>query len=163
MSKKLITGALALLLLGGCVGGTTDPRQGGLFSYNPEAYEQRLEERRNFLASEDYRAEENESQRLSLESEKSDKAKKLAAEKKRLNALRADLQRSQNRLNNYTAKNARQQRELEDLRARQSELLRASRSLGDVDTEQKRAELARLRQEADRLKARIDKMNRILD
>lgn len=46
----MITG-VTLLLLNGCAGGTTDPRQGGLFSYNPAAYEQRLSDRERHLAS----------------------------------------------------------------------------------------------------------------
>lgn len=40
-----------LLLLNGCAGGTTDPRQGGLFSYNPDAYEKRLSDRESHLSS----------------------------------------------------------------------------------------------------------------
>lgn len=42
---------VVLLLLNGCTGGTTDPRQGGLFSYNPDAYEQRLADRERHLSS----------------------------------------------------------------------------------------------------------------
>lgn len=41
---------ITLLLLNGCAGGTTDPRQGGLFSYNPDAYEKRLADRERELA-----------------------------------------------------------------------------------------------------------------
>lgn len=37
------------MFLAGCAGGTTDPRQGGLFSYDPAAYEQRLADRENNL------------------------------------------------------------------------------------------------------------------
>jgi hypothetical protein len=39
-----------LILLNGCSGGTTDPRKGGLFSYNPDAYEQRLADRERHLS-----------------------------------------------------------------------------------------------------------------
>ncbi len=46
----MITGIM-LLLLNGCAGGTTDPRQGGLFSYDPTAYEQRLADREQHLSS----------------------------------------------------------------------------------------------------------------
>ena len=46
----MITGMI-LLLLNGCAGSTTDPRKGGLFSYNPTAYEQRLSDREKHLAS----------------------------------------------------------------------------------------------------------------
>ncbi|WP_319576593.1 hypothetical protein [uncultured Desulfobacter sp.] len=42
---------LAMLLgLGACVSKETDPRKGGLFSYNPEAYEQRINDRKATLA-----------------------------------------------------------------------------------------------------------------
>lgn len=40
-----------MLLLSGCAGTTADPRQGGLFSYNPDAYEKRLAEREKHLAT----------------------------------------------------------------------------------------------------------------
>lgn len=42
---------VTLLLLNGCSGKTTDPRQGGLFSYNPDAYEKRLADRERELSS----------------------------------------------------------------------------------------------------------------
>ncbi len=46
---KYILWATALILLSGCAGKTTDPREGGLFSYNPNAYEKRLSNRENKL------------------------------------------------------------------------------------------------------------------
>ncbi len=49
--KKYIVSILAILIFGGCTGTTTDPRQGGLFSYNPKAYEERLTDRENQLSS----------------------------------------------------------------------------------------------------------------
>ncbi len=42
---------LGVLLLAGCAGQTTDPRKGGLFSYDPAAYEQRIADRENNLNS----------------------------------------------------------------------------------------------------------------
>ena len=51
MKKRYIIAPLALMILNGCAGGTTDPRQGGLFSYDPAAYEQRLAERENHLSA----------------------------------------------------------------------------------------------------------------
>lgn len=61
----LITG-VTLLLLSGCAGGTTDPRKGGLFSYNPNAYEQRLTDRETHLSSieNDTAAQQRKSARL---------------------------------------------------------------------------------------------------
>lgn len=40
---------IILLVLNGCAGQTTDPRHGGLFSYDPAAYQQRLDERKSRL------------------------------------------------------------------------------------------------------------------
>ena len=46
-----ITNSLLLaLLISGCAT-TTDPRKGGLFSYNPKAYEARLDQRKSELSS----------------------------------------------------------------------------------------------------------------
>lgn len=61
----VITGT-ALLLLNGCAGGTTDPRQGGLFSYDPDAYEKRLSDREKHLSSieSDTAAQKRKSSRL---------------------------------------------------------------------------------------------------
>lgn len=57
---------VVLLLLNSCAGGTTDPRQGGLFSYNPDSYEQRLADRESHLSSveNDTAAQKSKSARL---------------------------------------------------------------------------------------------------
>ncbi len=66
MKKVYLLAGLALLGLNGCAGGTTDPRQGGLFSYDPDAYEQRLAEREKKLSSieKDTAAQKHKSARL---------------------------------------------------------------------------------------------------
>lgn len=51
MKQRYLLAVFAILLLNGCVGSTTDPRQGGLFSYNPDAYEKRLADKENQLAA----------------------------------------------------------------------------------------------------------------
>jgi len=66
MKKRYMVGALAALLLSGCAGTTTDPRRGGLFSYNPQAYEQRLADRERQLSDieRDTAAQKRQSERL---------------------------------------------------------------------------------------------------
>ncbi len=66
MKKRYIISILAILILGGCAGTTTDPRQGGLFSYNPNAYEQRLADRERHLSDieQDTAAQKRKSARL---------------------------------------------------------------------------------------------------
>lgn len=51
MKKIYILVVFVILLLSGCAGSTTDPRQGGLFSYNPDAYEKRLDDREAHLSA----------------------------------------------------------------------------------------------------------------
>ena len=51
MKKNIIFGLLGAFLLAGCAGQTTDPRKGGLFSYDPAAYEQRIADRENNLGA----------------------------------------------------------------------------------------------------------------
>lgn len=71
----LMVAGITIVLLNGCAGGTTDPRQGGLFSYDPAAYEQRLSDREHRLSSieGDTAAQKRKSARLKrdLSSEKS--------------------------------------------------------------------------------------------
>jgi len=73
----LMTGVI-LLLLNGCAGKTTDPRQGGLFSYNPDAYEKRLSDREGELSGveSDTAAQKRKSAQLK---------KNLSSEKNKLN------------------------------------------------------------------------------
>ena len=45
-SSLPISAICGALLLSGCLGANTgDPRQGGLFGYNPKAYDQRIQDR----------------------------------------------------------------------------------------------------------------------
>lgn len=66
MKKRYIVSVLAVLIFSGCAGTTTDPRQGGLFSYDPNAYEQRLADRESHLSNieQDTAAQKRKSARL---------------------------------------------------------------------------------------------------
>ncbi|MBU2431019.1 MAG: hypothetical protein KKH99_10025 [Proteobacteria bacterium] len=71
MKSVICTAAclLMLLSLNACVSSSTetDPRKGGLFGYNPKAYEKRIEERKAILAD-----TESDTQSAKLESRKLD-------------------------------------------------------------------------------------------
>jgi len=45
MKSVILAVVTGILFFSGCAGQTTDPRKGGLFSYDPQAYERRLAER----------------------------------------------------------------------------------------------------------------------
>ncbi len=85
-----------VVLLAGCAGQTTDPRQGGLFSYNPDAYNQRLQERQSHLSQVEQDNRVAEDQALSLESERTAREKEnsiLRAKIKKLSASAARLEK----------------------------------------------------------------------
>lgn len=67
--KLYIISIMGLVLLNGCAGKTTDPRKGGLFSYNPDAYEQRLSDRKHKLHAieKDTRIQKNKNKNLQKE------------------------------------------------------------------------------------------------
>ncbi len=69
--KKNILLAISIMLFTGCAGKTTDPRKGGLFSYNPNAYEKRLNDREQKLESidSDTNAQKRKSDKLKRELE----------------------------------------------------------------------------------------------
>ena len=160
MYRKISVLALGLLLLAGC-SGTTNPREGGLFSYNPNAYEQRLKDRQNILVTERDREDQNVAERESLEAEKNTKTQRLAAEQKKLNRLKKELQQSKARLNNLKASNAAQEQQLEQLKAQQHSLDAQSNSLGEIDTDQKRRQLENLQKQARDLLRKAEALERM--
>jgi len=78
MKKIYLMTGVTLLLLNGCAGGTTDPRKGGLFSYDPDAYEKRIADRERKLSGieSDTAAQKHKSAQLK---------KNLSSEKNKLN------------------------------------------------------------------------------
>jgi chromosome segregation ATPase len=104
--SKTIGLYVLLFVLTGCAT-TTDPRQGGLFSYSPQAYEQRLGERRNTLEALQKNAEDQ--QRLEREAE--EKRQVLAEQQQQLVALDTELAAVHQRLAVYEAQNQRQSAE----------------------------------------------------
>lgn len=118
--KSIICAAACLLMLlslNGCVSSSTEtnPRKGGLFGYNPKAYEKRIEERKAILAD-----TESDTQSARRESQKLDESKKekLAqheAIKNRLAALYSESGKLQKQLEQAKTANARQEQELKRL------------------------------------------------
>ena len=72
----LIT-AVSLLLLNGCLGGSTDPRQGGLFSYNPDAYEERISQKEEELDMIEEETTQEQQKSEALQEELSSQKKKM--------------------------------------------------------------------------------------
>jgi chromosome segregation ATPase len=154
---KRIKLCLLLFALTGCACATTDPRQGGLFCYKREAYEQRLRERRQVLETLEKNTEE---QRL-LEREVEVKREMLAQQKRQLTTLDTDLADVQDRIATYHAQNqkqaaekARLERDIRQARTR-LQALKQEDGTGVDAAEEKQAKIQRLQ-------ADIEKMSKVL-
>ena len=156
MSKAI--GLYVLLFVLTACATTTDPRQGGLFSYDRKAYEQRLEDRRNILGALQKNAEDP--QRLEREAE--EKRQVLAEQQQQLIALDTELADVHQRLTIYQAQSQRQAAEktrLErDIRQAETQLrvLRKEASARPDGVEEKQAQMQQLR-------ADIEKLSKVLN
>jgi hypothetical protein len=146
-----------LFALTGCACATTDPRQGGLFCYRPEAYEQRLRERGQALETLEKNVEE---QRI-LEREVEGKREMLAQQKRQLTAIDTDLADVHHRIGTYQAQNqkqaaekARLERDIQQAGTR-LQALKQEDGAGVDAAEEKQAKIQRLQ-------ADIEKMSKVL-
>jgi predicted nucleic acid-binding Zn-ribbon protein len=146
-----------LLLLIGCAT-TTDPRQGGLFSYNPQAYEQRLEERRQTMAALD----KNRLEAERLEIEVQAKREAVTEQKKLLSGLDAELADTHQRIATYQSQNQQQAAEkarLErDIRQAKTRLQALQKESSDSPQEAA-AKQAKIRQ----LQTDIEKLTQVVN
>ena len=150
---RILVGICLVAFLAGCQT-TTDPRAGGLFSYSPEAYEKRAEERRTRLKEleREQIAEEQRNQQLTASAE--DKRKQKAAVQQKVNATNKDIAQLKTVLDGYTAQNSQQQQSLDSLQTRLASLksdTAAVQSGTSMNDTQKMAEAERLRREIERL------------
>ena len=99
MLKRMAIGLVVLLAVGCAT--TDDPRQGGLFSYNPAAYDARLEQRRQNLTALQQNQQQEEEQTQQLESDVQTRQAMLESERTHLRALDDDLARLQQNINRY--------------------------------------------------------------
>ena len=159
--RLLLCLLICCVLLPGCAAdsGTTDPRQGGLFSYNPKAYERRIQEREARLnaSSDETRAAQDE--QTQLQASVTEQERKKAEAQKQMNAMNAELAKTRRELDAVKTQDARVQALLGELRHRHAEL---SGQLGrlekvpdrpgaQAERERLDAEIQRLKREAEAL------------
>lgn len=145
---------LTLLLaatLAGCAGQTTDPRQGGLFSYNPSAYDQRLQERQHLLAQEEQSTRSAEAEKAVLEAEKTSQAREKAALENQLQEFIASMTSLERRIQSQQAKTATQKHERQRIMAEIETLRAATEAAESLEDAEKRIELERLQKKRDEL------------
>jgi chromosome segregation ATPase len=154
MSRIAILLILLLALTAGCGPTTTDPRQGGLFSYNPEAYEQRLQQRR----AEKQRLEQ-ENQQLQKEQQDLEAQSDLTrAERARLRRQLGDMDQDLAMVEQKLARvKARTKQQKYKLWKAQTKLKNAKRRMAILEDHQSRAS-AKDQAEYERLRKRLDQL-----
>jgi len=148
----VVVSFLAAALLTGCAGQTTDPRQGGLFSYNPQAYEKRIQDRREQLSDVDQSTQAADQQASALEAEKSSREKENAALRIQLKKLSASVASLEKEIKSKQAKTKAQKKEQQRMLT-EINTIKSSSKLADEmdDPEEKRLELERLNQKREKL------------
>lgn len=151
-SVVALTGSAVLM---GCAT-TDDPRQGGLFSYNPAAYERRLEQRRASLrkAEEERRRLETETQHNQLAIQQ--KQARIAQLEYDLARLDHELATTRLRIEQYTAKTADKQRDKQKAQKQLSALtaqLEEIKANQQLSVEEKNRTIAELKKEINDLVA----------
>ncbi len=159
MKKALFTtlGLVVLLGASGC-NMTDDPRQGGLFSYSPDKYERRLQDREDRLASIEAEQAAEERQSSSLSRDLTVKQKEVAKLKASLNAEQKKIDSQLNRIKKDKSKAA-QAAEL----SRKNAAIRQDAARIDTidDNAAKKKEIQALRKRLEELKMEADALSRL--
>lgn len=158
---------LLAFLLAGCAGGTktTDPRKGGLFSYNPDAYNKRLEDRRRERG-------QIEQDTVRQKQKTSYLQKNLASEKQQLAVLNRNLTYLDNSLNTIQQRinrspstaqtNARKLQIASKIKKNKKDIWRMQRNIGgDMGYAAKQREYNRLKKERDLLVKEAELLERM--
>lgn len=140
------------LLLSGCAGRSTDPRAGGIFSYNPDAYEQRLQERQGKLEAIRHGNESLQEESSQLEAEQLIRNNEKEAISKELKKSRAAVALLEKNIKSKQAKTTAQKKEQKRL-LKEAQSITVSTQAADsvVNPDEKRQELERLKSRRDKL------------
>lgn len=143
-------------LLPACAAQTDDPRRGGLFGYNPQGYERRIQDRETRLkASSDAASAEKEEQ-ARLEASVATQEQQRGAIHIKLAQMNAELAKTRRALDETKAKDARSRSSLDDLRRRHADLSdrlnnlesRAGDPAATAESERLNADIRRLAKDA---------------
>ena len=151
ISYSVIALCTATLFIG-CANQTTDPRKGGLFSYNPGAYEERLDERRDALAEAEKEKLTSQQETSKLEAEKSAQTQEKAVVEAQLQQLNSSVASLEKDVQAKQAKTAAQKKEQQRILSEINSVKSSSRLADEMeDPEEKRLELERLKKRRDQL------------
>ena len=163
--KTLATILLPLALtatLCGCAGQTTDPRQGGLFSYNPDAYEQRLRNRQEHLTAVEQATESEQVRASELEGEQAALGQEKAALQRQVRKLSAAAVSLEKEVRAKQTRTAAQAKERQRILAELGTIKASTRTTDAIDDpEEKRLELERLKAKQDKLEKEAANLMRL--
>lgn len=159
MKKALFTtlGLVVLLGASGC-NMTDDPRQGGLFSYSPDKYERRLQDREARLASIEAEQAAEERQSSSLSRDLTVKQKEVAKLKASLNAEQKKIDSQLNRIKKDKSKAA----QADELSRKNAAIRQDAARIDTIDDNAaKKKEIQALRKRLEELKMEADALSRL--
>ena len=151
-----------VLLSAGCFGASTNPREGGLFGYSPEAYEARQQERQARLeAIRQEQARENAAQ-AELEQKKQLKLAQVSKQKQEMAALSTEIDRLSGKVSSLKQGNRQQQEGAAALEQRQKNLQKANSALQtQPDSAAKQQKLLQLREELRQLEEEAEYLSNL--
>ncbi len=151
MHSALILFAAAALLAG-CAGGSADPRAPGIFNYNPDAYEQRAQEKKNRLGAIEQENKSLRSESSKLEMDKTAHLMEKEAVEKELKAISTSVSSLEKSVKSKQTKTAVQQKEQQRLLAELKSVKSSTKATDNIaDPEEKKIELERLKKRRDEL------------
>lgn len=138
--------------LAGCAGGSPDPHSSNIWDYNPDAYEQRAQERRDRLAAIEQGNQALRSESSRLETDKTVHLKEREVVEKELKAIAASVSSLEKSVKSQKAKTAVQKKEQQRILAELTSI-RSSAKVSDniANPEEKKLELERLKKRRDQL------------
>ncbi len=151
-TKRSFLWLLVALTIGGCAQHTTDPRQGGLFSYNPTAYEQRLADRQQQLQQLQQQEQTERGHQEELERQKRARSQEKAALEQELHQMHSSLAAMEQKLKKIRLQTTEQRQEQKRILQEINKLKLLSQS-ADMSEENKgkRRELEALKKKRDQL------------
>lgn len=162
ISMALLISFFALFLFG-CQT-TGDPNQGGLFGWDEKKAQQRQSEREYQVACEKADYDKTMEEQRRLEATKSAKTKRYKAISANVNTVNRDVAALENQLNAVKAEDSATKEKLAALKKRQQSLKAQVAAVGgdpNMDEAAKEAELARLKQEIDKLTREAEALSQL--
>lgn len=153
--KSFYYAVLSLIMaatISGCAGQTTDPRQGGLFSYNPKAYERRLLDRKENVSALEKSTQSSQEKSSRIETDKWAQEKEKVALETKLQKLSLSIASLEKNVQESKIKTDAQKREQKRI-IKEIGSMKSSFKLADAmeDPSEKKLEVERLKKKRDKL------------